>query len=86
MTVVELWEGIKNGGLPFVFFLILISGYRQMWVWGYLYRAERREKEEWKELALSGTSLARKGAAEAEARKPSRARSRGREAPEETDG
>jgi hypothetical protein len=66
VTLVELWDAIQRGGLPFVLFLLLVTGYRQMWVWGYLYRAERREKEEWKELALSGTSLARHAARTAE--------------------
>lgn len=66
LTLVDLWDAIQRGGLPFVLFLLLVSGYRQMWVWGYLYRATLREKDEWKELALSGTSLARTAAHKAE--------------------
>jgi hypothetical protein len=67
MTIGELWTSIQAGGVPFLLFLILVTGFRGMWVWGYLYRQERAEKEEWKRMALDGTSLARVATRKAEA-------------------
>lgn len=67
MTIGELWASIQAGGVPFLLFLILVTGFRGMWVWGYLYRQERAEKEEWKRMALDGTSLARVATRKAEA-------------------
>jgi hypothetical protein len=66
LTLIELWDAVQRGGLPFVLFLILALGYRQVWVWGYLYRATCRERDEWKELALAGTSLAKRATKKAE--------------------
>jgi hypothetical protein len=67
MTIADLWASIQAGGVPFILFLIIVTGQRQMWVWGYLYRQERAEKEEWKRMALDGTSLARVATSKAEA-------------------
>lgn len=49
---------LKDGGTLAVLLLIIVSGAKEWWVWGYIYKAKCREVEEWKELALRGTNLA----------------------------
>lgn len=58
MTLGEIVSIIKDTGTLGVLILIIVSGAQGRWVWGYQFRAALREKDEWKELALRGTSLA----------------------------
>lgn len=41
---------------------ILVGAAREWWVWGYVYRREREEKEYWREKTLSLMGLAEKSA------------------------
>jgi hypothetical protein len=47
----------RLGALGFAL-IVIFAGARGVWVWGWLYRQERDEKEEWKRLALQGTDMA----------------------------
>lgn len=46
--------------------VILVTGWKRMWVFGWHYQEEVEEKKEWKEIALRGTRIAEKSAATAE--------------------
>ncbi len=65
MDALTIWDVVSRGGLPAAMAIIIWSGTKQLWVWGWLYRDAltridqmREERDEWKRLALRSTSLA----------------------------
>jgi hypothetical protein len=65
MDPVALTKMLEDGGWLLLFVIVIITGLRRDWVWGYQLKeaeddldAMRRERDEWKTLALSQTSLA----------------------------
>ena len=54
----KLYEWASGAGFPALLALILFTSYKGVWVWGHVFRAERKEKEEWKTFALNGMNLA----------------------------
>lgn len=58
MTLADLFELAHTSGLAFVYFLIIYGGYKQWWVWGWLYKQAIQERDQWKDAALKSTSLA----------------------------
>lgn len=54
----ELWQTILEAG-PFAVLtvLVLIGAAREWWVWGYIYRRERQEKEFWRDKTLTHLGL-----------------------------
>ena len=46
------------GGALVLMLVVIWTGVRQYWVFGWLYKQEREEKEQWKEAALRGTRVA----------------------------
>lgn len=53
----EAIKFIQSTGLVGIGILILIGGFRKWWVWGYQYEDMRKERDEWRALALKGTHL-----------------------------
>ena len=51
-------EGIQRLGLGGALVLALIGGFRQWWVFGWTYRSLERERDTWRTIALSSTTLA----------------------------
>lgn len=62
-SIVDL---ISNAGLVGLLVLIIVGGAKRMWVFGWVYENALAEKDEWKELALSGTTVAEKAVSAAE--------------------
>lgn len=57
---------VNNASVVLFLIIATYAGYRGVWVWGYLYKAqgaeldrERKINEEWQQAAIRGTSLAR---------------------------
>lgn len=48
----------RFGVLVVLLVLILYTGYKRVWVWGYQLRDCETERKEWKDLALTGTKIA----------------------------
>lgn len=57
-------------GAVAILVLVLVSGARQLWVWGWTYDREVREKQEWRRIALSSKDLLRDAVTLAEQRRP----------------
>ena len=59
----ELVGKLGVGTVGTMFFAALIAGHRQVWVWGWQLREERKEKEFWRAQALGATRVAELAAA-----------------------
>lgn len=51
---------ISNMGVIALLVLILTSGARGVWVWGWHYKDLEHDRDYWRTLALSGTDIAEK--------------------------
>lgn len=60
---------LNDGGIIALLVVILVGGVREWWVFGWYYTEMSRERDTWKELALSGTSLAERAVNIAQHRK-----------------
>lgn len=65
MTVAELFKYVNDGGVIGLMIVILAGGFRRWWVWGWAYKdmeiakaKMEQERDDWRQLALHGTSLA----------------------------
>lgn len=58
MTINEILEALRAGGMTGLLVVALIGGFRRWWVFGWHYKEVKRERDEWKALALGGTHLA----------------------------
>jgi hypothetical protein len=58
MTVVELVELFRDAGLLGALVLWIWMGLKKLWVWGWAYDEMRKDRDEWKRLALSGARTA----------------------------
>lgn len=67
MTLVDLLKIINSAGLVGLLSLVLISGAKGWWVFGWIYREKCESEEEWKRQALRGASNAEKATSLAEA-------------------
>lgn len=56
----ELLSALSDLGTITLLLLILIAGARGWWVFGWHYEEVARERDAWREIALSTTSLAEK--------------------------
>ena len=54
----ELLGALSDLGAVAMLLLILIAGARGWWVFGWHYREVARERDAWREIALSTTNLA----------------------------
>ncbi len=77
MNAKDIFDLVTQGGALGVLVLIIWSGARRGWVWGWIFRESeerhakteallRTEVDEWKAIALQGTSLARETVKHAE--------------------
>lgn len=58
MTIADLLKLIQDAGVVGVLVSIIVGGLRGWWVPGWMYEQQKRELEQWKQLALSGTTMA----------------------------
>ena len=58
MDITALYELINKGGVVALLLIIVVAGIKRYWVPGWLYRQILKERDEWKQLALRGSSLA----------------------------
>lgn len=58
MTIVELVQVLRDGGMLAGLLLILVGGFRRWWVWGYQLVEMQRERDEWKGLFLRSMKVA----------------------------
>jgi len=56
----ELLTALSDLGIVAILILILIAGARGWWVFGWHYEEVARERDAWREIALSTTNLAEK--------------------------
>ncbi len=54
----SLLEFLNTGGVVALLLLVIITGWREDWVWGNLYRKKERECTAWRELAMSNLTTA----------------------------
>lgn len=59
--MIEWLSLLRDGGLVVGALLILVSGAREVWVWGWTYRAMQQDRDDWKSLALRNLDLAQRG-------------------------
>ena len=64
-ALLPAWQVLQAGGLPLGLAVVIWTGLRRLWVFGWLYedsitrvREMQQERDEWRRLALSGTALA----------------------------
>ena len=58
MDITALYELVNKGGVGALLLIIVVAGIKRYWVPGWLYRQILKERDEWKQLALRGSSLA----------------------------
>jgi hypothetical protein len=58
---------LSQGGVVFLLVLILVGGSMKKWVWGWSYEELRKERDEWRTLALEGTTIAERAVTVTEA-------------------
>ena len=51
---------LGQGGLLVALLVVIVTGTKRIWVFGWLYQEKKKEMEQWRELALRGTTLAEK--------------------------
>lgn len=56
-AVTEAVKFIQSAGFIGITVLIAIGGFRKWWVWGHQYEDMRKERDEWRALALRGTHI-----------------------------
>lgn len=56
VDTVQRWA--NTIGVVTLLVLTLIGGYKQWWVFGWLYKDLVKDRDDWKALALKGTNLA----------------------------
>jgi hypothetical protein len=64
VDIEQILKIVQTAGVTGLLLVILWGGAKGVWVWGYLYRQERAEKEAWMLRALRGTSLAERAVVE----------------------
>ncbi len=58
VEVVSLWSLLKDGGTLALLVVVLVGGWKQWWVFGWSFKDMKIERDEWRILALKGTSIA----------------------------
>lgn len=58
MTLLEIYDGIARGGLPFLLLAIGYAGYRRFWVWGWSYDEQKQRADKFEELAFRSLHIA----------------------------
>lgn len=66
VDIFAMAEKLSGAGLTTIVLLILISGWKRIWVWGYQIDECRAERDEWKRMALRGTDFAERAVVLAE--------------------
>ncbi len=58
MPLAQLLATVSDAGVIGLLMLVLVGGARAWWVFGWTYKLMLRDRDMWRRLALSGTSLA----------------------------
>lgn len=66
----ELLSALSDLGTIALLLLILLAGARGAWVFGWHYEQVAKERDAWRDIALSTTSLAEKAIQRLERREP----------------
>lgn len=66
----ELLSALSDLGTVALLVIILVAGTRGWWVFGWHYEEVARERDAWRDIALSTTSLAEKAIQRLERREP----------------
>lgn len=75
-AIIEL---LQNVGVLGLLVFILVGGSKGWWVYGAIHEDVKRDRDDWKHMALEGTNLAEKAVNQASAATVSRRRSRSQE-------
>ncbi len=57
-NIVSIMQLLRDAGVLGALLFALMGGWRRWWVWGWAYDEKAQEAKEWRELALSGTTIA----------------------------
>jgi hypothetical protein len=79
LSLRELLSVISDGGVLGLLIMILFGLVKRWWVVGWVYEDCAKERDEWKDLALSGTRAAEQAVTLAQKRTPTRRASAGRD-------
>lgn len=58
-SIIAWAERLASTPLAVLLMVILVLGYREWWVFGHIYRAMRKDRDEWRRIALESTGLVR---------------------------
>lgn len=56
--IVSLANKLSGAGLFTLSCIIFYAGWKRMWVWGYQLEEMRKDRDDWKNMALQGTRFA----------------------------
>lgn len=73
ISLKDILNFASDAGVIGLLVFVLVGGAKKWWVWGWSYEELVKDRDEWKELALSGTNLAER-AVDLAAKKPRRPR------------
>ncbi len=54
----DVLDYLNTGGVVALLLLIIITGWREDWVWGAFYRRKERECNAWRDLAMKNLTTA----------------------------
>ena len=60
MDIADFIDLVQKGGITALVLMILIGGAKEWWVYGVTYRRLLRDRDEWRSIALSSTTMAEK--------------------------
>lgn len=58
MTLIELFELLRNGGETALLVAAIFGGAKGVYVWSWVYEAKVKECDEWKTIALQALHVA----------------------------
>lgn len=58
MTLIDLYDGVARGGLPFLLIAIGWAGYKRYWVFGYFYDEQKKRADRFEDLAFRSLHIA----------------------------
>ncbi len=55
------WERLGSAGFGIGAVIVLYTGFKRVWIWGWAYDEKAKEAEFWRSIALRGIEAADKG-------------------------
>lgn len=58
MSLIDVYDAIARGGVPFLLLAIGWAGYKRVWTWGYQLEEAQKRADKFEQLALGNLHIA----------------------------